>query len=132
MRKENGIEIAKLLLFLMQQISSAMFHDGAFGVRADDALLCCAVYIGHAEGRPMKAANLAEYTGIPRSTVTRKLKGFKRAGLFDVDGEGRVTFTDEYMREVIPNLWESNREIINRSATRLAKMAMPRVAKKSA
>jgi DNA-binding transcriptional ArsR family regulator len=52
-----------------------------FGAHAGDLLIRSAVYLGTIEGRPMTAAKLATYVGIPRPTVVRHLRALERRGL---------------------------------------------------
>lgn len=44
-----------------------------FGREIELVLLTLAILIGDAEGRPMNESKLALYTGMPRTTVQRKL-----------------------------------------------------------
>ena len=43
--------------------------EGHFGADASDTLLCAAVYLGMFENRQMNASKLADYVGVPRSTM---------------------------------------------------------------
>jgi hypothetical protein len=43
--------------------------EGHFGADASDTLLCAAVYLGMFENRLMNASKLADYVGVPRSTM---------------------------------------------------------------
>jgi hypothetical protein len=52
--------------------------EGHFGADASDTLLCAAVYLGMFENRLMNASKLADYVGVPRSTVD--LEELKRVG----------------------------------------------------
>ena len=57
--------------------------DSVFGNKpADHSLLLIgfAIMVGHAENRPMNATKIANYVGLPRSTVIRKLNEFLRVG----------------------------------------------------
>jgi predicted transcriptional regulator len=58
--------------------------DSVFGKKpADHSLLLIgsAIMVGHAEARPMNATKIAQYIGLPRSTVIRKLNQFLKAGV---------------------------------------------------
>ena len=58
--------------------------DFVFGKKpADHSLLLIgsAIMVGHAENRPMNATKIANYVGLPRSTVIRKLNEFLRVGV---------------------------------------------------
>jgi hypothetical protein len=43
--------------------------EGRFGADASDTLLCAAVYLSLFENRQMNASKLADYVGVPRSTM---------------------------------------------------------------
>jgi hypothetical protein len=47
----------------------ALHVEGHFGADASDTLLCAAVYLGMFENRLMNASKLADYVGVPRSTM---------------------------------------------------------------
>jgi hypothetical protein len=51
-----------------------------FGAGVADTLLCAAVYLGMIENREMNASKLADYVGLPRSTVLRRLEELERLG----------------------------------------------------
>jgi len=58
--------------------------DSVFGKKpADHSLLLIgsAIMVGHAEDKPMNATKIAQYIGLPRSTVIRKLNQFLEAGV---------------------------------------------------
>ena len=58
--------------------------DSVFGKKpADQSLLLIgsAIMVGHAEDKPMNATKIAQYIGLPRSTVIRKLNQFVKAGV---------------------------------------------------
>lgn len=85
MKPSSGIDrsrliMAKLVLDYMRHRFQFVFGERTFGVRATDALLLIAVLIGQAEQRPMKAAKLAGYAGLPRSTAIRRLATLEREG----------------------------------------------------
>lgn len=52
-----------------------------FGTHVGDLLIRAGVYLGTIEGHPMTAAKLADYVGIPRPTVMRRLRALERRGL---------------------------------------------------
>ena len=55
-----------------------------FGTHAADILICMAVFMGHVEGRPMSPSKISTYLGIPRATVTRRLKVLRDDGLIEL------------------------------------------------
>lgn len=53
---------------------SKVFHSGeSIGDHCTEWLIRCAITEGHADGHPMTASDLADYLGIARGTVVRKL-----------------------------------------------------------
>lgn len=63
--------------------------DSVFGKKpADHSLLLIgsAIMVGHAEDKPMSATKIAQYIGLPRSTVVRKLNEFLRSGVITRQG----------------------------------------------
>lgn len=80
----------KLMLRLTSLISAHRLGDKNHGSRADDVMLLCAIFVGQHENRPMTASKLAQYVGIPRPTVVRKLQAMKAAGLVAISAAGHV------------------------------------------
>ncbi|MGA4421490.1 helix-turn-helix domain-containing protein [Ralstonia nicotianae] len=82
----------------MRALSIALLREPKFASRAGDVLLLVGVAIGDAEGKPMTAYKLAQYIGMPRPTVIRRLARMARAGLVQRDGRGRYSLTTEGRR----------------------------------
>ncbi|WP_210772682.1 helix-turn-helix domain-containing protein [Ralstonia pseudosolanacearum] len=84
----------------MRALSLALLRERRFASRAGDVLLLVGVAIGDLEAKPMTAYKLADYVGMPRGTVLRRLAMLRRAGLVDKDGR-RYTLTDEGRRRAV-------------------------------
>ncbi|KWC93532.1 hypothetical protein WL57_05335 [Burkholderia cepacia] len=82
----------------MRQLTIALLRERRFASSAGDALLLVGVAIGDLEAKPMTAFKLAQYIGMPRPTVVRKLARMARAGLVRRDGRGGYGLTDEWRR----------------------------------
>lgn len=78
---EHRLILARYILESIKEISTAFFNDPQFGSNSDQVLLCAAIFVGQGERKPMTAAKLAEYVGIPRATVIRKVKLLQERGL---------------------------------------------------
>lgn len=78
--------VAKLTLDILRAFGEAHFRTERFGSRADDLLLYAGLFIGQTEGRPLNASKLAAYAGQSRSSVTRRLNSWLKAGLVERDG----------------------------------------------
>lgn len=72
-RNARRLILMRLTVDMMRLAYTAYFEGGNFGAGSDLVLLCMAVAIGQLEGRPMSANKIAQYVGIPRATVMRKL-----------------------------------------------------------
>lgn len=78
--REEKLIIAKLVIDIMRVGWEAVFIGEHFGSRATDGMLINAVFIGYAEGRPMKASKIADYAGVPRPTAIRRLNILETLG----------------------------------------------------
>lgn len=81
----------------MRELSFALLRERRFASHAGDVLLLIGVAIGDLEAKPLTAYKLADYVGMPRGTVLRRLAMLRRAGLVDKDGR-RYTLTREGRR----------------------------------
>ncbi|MHA6928273.1 hypothetical protein [Ralstonia pseudosolanacearum] len=63
----------------MRALSWMLLRQKRFASNAPDVLLLCGVAIGDLEARPMTAYKLADYVGMPRGTVLRRLAMLRRA-----------------------------------------------------
>jgi DNA-binding IclR family transcriptional regulator len=65
----------------MREMSEKFIKGDGVAPYADDVLLCAALFIGQYEGRPMTAAKIAAYIGMPRPSAIRKLEGLMVRGI---------------------------------------------------
>ena len=86
--KERGL-ICKAVLDILRAYCRAHLGTDRFGEYAQEVLIGCAVIIGQSEGRPMSASDISDYLGIPRTTVTRKLRSLSRAGAVSTGKDGQ-------------------------------------------
>jgi CRP-like cAMP-binding protein len=77
--------LLRMMLRVRELITVAYIGTDRPGSAADDVALIIGVFIGQAEGRPMTAAKLADYIGMPRPTVIRKLRALACRGLIEMD-----------------------------------------------
>lgn len=75
--------VARALLDALRAFGAAYLGHKRFGARADELVLLAAVFVGQAEGRPMNASKLADYAGMPRPNVIRKLQALARRGVLE-------------------------------------------------
>jgi hypothetical protein len=78
MHRLERLALAKAYIAL-----TGVMVDSVFGNKPANyslLLIGSAIMVGHAENRPMNATKIANYVGLPRSTVIRKLNEFLRVG----------------------------------------------------
>lgn len=122
--------IARLTISLVRSIALEILDSRRFGTNADDVILCCAIFIGQAERKPMTAAKLAQYAGMPRPTVVRKLRQFARGGIVSMSEGGQVSLTADILSAETRLATESNARAITRAAAALSKMDTSRIAQR--
>ncbi|WP_441253679.1 helix-turn-helix domain-containing protein [Bradyrhizobium sp. 613_E4_N2_2] len=83
MREANGIVISMLLIDLMRTTVAVFLQEQELSRFADEALLCTAMFLAQAEGRPMTLSKIAEYIGMPRPTADRKLRALQKRGVVE-------------------------------------------------
>jgi DNA-binding transcriptional ArsR family regulator len=82
-RREEGLIASKLLLDLVRTAVALFLLDEHAASVCDELLICSAVFIGHAEGRALTAGKIADYIGMPRPTVIRKLQALEARGVVE-------------------------------------------------
>ncbi len=71
-----------------------------FGADALDTFLCAAVYLGTFENRQMNASKLADYVGVPRSTMD--LEELERVGRVERSGATGSNLCPYHFKLVAP------------------------------
>lgn len=116
------IELTKLAIWLVRYVSVQYMGDERFGASSGDVMLCCAIFVGQAEGRPMTAGKLADYIGMPRPTVVRRLGVLDKRGLVEVvDGKAFLPLEKLNRPHLITTLDDVSKRIHRASAV-LSKM----------
>lgn len=121
MAKERRI-IARLMIDLLKLPAEAHLKTRHYSSRCDDVMLMCAILIGQVERKPMTAAKLADYAGMPRPTVIRKLRQFERAGMVELS-DGMPVGVPTHMNPA--NIEQTIRSLvqsIKRAAAELSKL----------
>ncbi|MDN7545446.1 helix-turn-helix domain-containing protein [Burkholderia cenocepacia] len=80
-----------------RQLSWVLLRERRFASNAPDLLLA-AVAIGDLEAKPLTAFKLADFIGMPRPTVIRRLAAMARSGLVERDSRRRYVLTPEGRR----------------------------------
>lgn len=97
---------ARLFLTIARAVGCGLLKAEKFGSCGDELILTAAIYVGQVEGKPMTASKLADYSGIPRPTVVRKLKHLQRRGIVHMNGDrsaalSLTSINDESFKEAI-------------------------------
>ena len=116
-------EVAKLLIWLMRYVCIEYMNEEMFGAASGDVLLCCAIFVGQVELRPMTPGKLADYIGMPRPTVIRRLKALVKRELVEMSPDGKASLTinslnHDQLVATVPGLLQR----IHRAAAVLSKM----------
>lgn len=79
--------VARLYLAIARAVGTGLLKVEKFGSCGDELVLTAAIFVGQIEGKPMTASKLADYSGIPRPTVVRKLKHLQKRGIVQMNGD---------------------------------------------
>lgn len=81
-RRRERLIVNRALVEIVRYWSRAYAHsEDRAGEVIEVFFVAACVFVGQAEGRPMSATKLAAYTGMPRTTVLRKLDVLMHMGL---------------------------------------------------
>jgi hypothetical protein len=84
--------IATALLSLVRAFSRSRKGEAS---DSEDAVILAAMYVAQHEGRPFRLAKLAYFTGVPRTTLIRRIKSLEERKLIEV--RGRYLFVREHL-----------------------------------
>lgn len=127
---DQRVLILKALLEMMRMHCHGYFSGRRFGTSVADFLLLASIFIGQAEGRPMNPSKLANFAGLPRPTVIRKLRQFETGGLLINHHDGSHSVMAALMNsDDSLNAVEGARRLFERTAEQLSKMDTPGLAK---
>jgi predicted transcriptional regulator len=115
---KKRVVVFRLTLDLMRGVAESMRKVRKTRYKPGTCALVMAVAIGDLESRPMSAAKIAEYIGIPRTSVLRRLQGLERAGMIARNGDATFVLAHEEVCDV----GRDALKIIHRAALELSKM----------
>jgi biotin operon repressor len=71
-----GLRMAHAYIDLTRVLHEILLPDtaGHFGAENETLLVLLAVFVGDAENRPMSAPKIADYIGLPRASVYRRVR----------------------------------------------------------
>lgn len=123
-RGAHGVIISTLLIDLMRTTVELFLRERGAARFADDALLCTAMFLGQAEGKPMTAAKIAEYIGMPRPSAIRKLQALEARGVVEkaAGGKWRIPIERADIDERVTACTTAQMANIRRAMTRLTRL----------
>lgn len=127
MRNEKRVQariiVTRLGLDLLRGASVNILQEKNFGSILETQIITMAVALGQMEDKPIPTSKLAEYVGIPRSTVTRKLQMLEASGMMERTAHGAYAFTAAHLNR--PQVWEfidHAAQLIHSASKRLSKL----------
>ncbi len=102
-------QIARLLLALTRTSRNAIAPHMTLHEWSEYIAIGCQVLIGHAQGKPQTASQIARFLEMPRATVLRRLKALATMGILTRIGTryylgNAKAITHEHVREHLRNL----------------------------
>lgn len=125
---EQRVAMMKMMLEIMRGFCLAYFKGSRFGSCASDLVLLGAIFVGQAEGRPMNASKLADFAGMPRPTVIRRLAVLIRDGVVARVPNGFEVCTALVNSPAVVAATVAARKQIAHTSTKLSKLDATRVA----
>jgi hypothetical protein len=114
--------LAKMVLRVLQLIAAEYLETAQYGSVADDLVLLCAIFVGQAEGRPMSSSKLADFAGMPRPTVIRKLRELQTRHLVHMmDGKATLP-ADRLNADCTLSMIDTAAKSVARASAELSKM----------
>jgi hypothetical protein len=94
LRDEMRYVVANLVLSILRTLSDLRFSGGDLHRNMDSILIGLAVCVAEHEGRAMSPYKIAQYLGMPRSTVVRKTGEMLKSGYLQREGRGLIITKD--------------------------------------
>jgi len=92
--------VAKLMIDMHRMIYQGT--DGRFGTNADLILVVCAISVGTHSGQPMGATKIANYVGMPRASVLRKIAYLEENGWIVPTGRAKWVLREGVAADLAP------------------------------
>jgi len=91
--KQQRLVIARLMIDMFRTFYQG--DDDRFGSNADLILVVCAIAVGSHTGRPMGVTKIANYIGMPRASVVRKIAYLREKGWVEPVGRSKWRLNEE-------------------------------------
>lgn len=77
--------VTKMVLEILRLISTEVLKTPEGVLDFPDLILCMALLMAQAQGKPMSPAKAGQYVGIPRATAVRRIAGLQAMGVVEID-----------------------------------------------
>lgn len=132
-KRINNVEQRKASLKMTVEINvaycKALFDGRRPGEAVGDMLLCAAVLVGQAEGRELNASKIADYVGMARPTVIRRLAALEKKGLIERSGMNYLMPHELVNGDAIMEVCQRVSRMIVDTAAKLSKMDSEAIAR---
>jgi predicted ArsR family transcriptional regulator len=131
-RKEYGLLSARLYIDTMRIVAEEFYLSSRAAPTAEMSLVGAAIYVGQLEGHPMTASKIADYIGMPRPTVIRKLHALAADGF--VVRNGRTTWElntkNSDIQARTDAVVERHMQLIRKASTELSRLDSVAIARR--
>jgi len=112
--------ISALLLHAARLVHDTLRQES--NVDYVDTLVLLAVRLGVSQNRPMSHSKIAQYMGLPRSSIIRRVKALEGAGQVYYSPDGHVLCTHEEDSPELVKLTKELEGLIHRAASTLSRV----------
>ena len=119
--EQRGI-VMKMTIEIVVTFCKAYFADERPADRVKDMLICGALVVGQAEGHPLNASKVSEWTTMARPTVIRRLAVLEQKGFVQRHGNVFKVRDDRVNKDAIDTAGKTARALIMSAAAQLSKL----------
>lgn len=119
--EQRGI-VMKMTIEIVVTFCKAYFDGERPADRVNDMLICGALVVGQAEGHPLNASKVSEWTTMARPTVIRRLAVLEKKGFVQRHGNVFKVRDDRVNKDAIDTAGSTARALIMSAAAQLSKL----------
>ncbi|QMP19198.1 hypothetical protein [Pseudomonas phage Persinger] len=120
----------KMTIEIVVTFCKAYFDSARPADRVNDMLICGALVVGQAEGHPLNASKVSEWTTMARPTVIRRLAVLEKKGFVQRHGNVFRVSDDRVNAGAIEEAGKAARGLILNAAAQLSKLDTKGVARR--
>lgn len=119
---EHRAVVMKMTIEIVVTFCKAYFDGERPADRVNDMLICGALVVGQAEGHPLNASKVSEWTTMARPTVIRRLAVLEQKGFVQRHGNVFKVRDDRVNKDAIDTAGKTARALIMSAAAQLSKL----------